>query len=48
MRIVSKAGIMVGDGAGFFKPKDTVTQEIADTLLKRIKGKYNAFKEGKG
>lgn len=38
---------MVDDGAGFFNPKDTVTQEIADTLLERIKSKYDAFKVGK-
>lgn len=47
VRIVSKAGVMVGDGAGFFNPKNIVTQEMADVLLERIKDKYDAFKAGK-
>lgn len=47
IRIVSEAGIMVGDTEGFFNPKDVVTHEMGDTLLIRLKDRYDTFKVGK-
>lgn len=37
VKVVSAAGLIVGDGIGLFKPKEVITHEMADALITRLK-----------